>query len=74
MGKSVPPSVLRNTSIQLVPDAEVWAAEDESSDSTQLTHAFESAAESGRADLVILAGSLYLVADFYRFLGKDTAP
>jgi folylpolyglutamate synthase/dihydrofolate synthase len=71
--KFVPPSVLRNTVIQLMPDAEVWAAEDESSDSTQLTHAFEWAAESGRADLVILAGSLYLVADFYRFLGKDTA-
>ena len=72
--KSVPPSGLRDVVNQLVPDPEVWAAEDGSSGSNQLTDALEWAAGSGRSDLVVLAGSLYLVADFYRLLGKDSAP
>jgi folylpolyglutamate synthase len=71
--KSVPPSDLRDVVTHLVPSAKVWVAEDVSTDSSQLTRALEWAAESGRNGLVILAGSLYLVADFYRILGKDTA-
>lgn len=70
--KSVPPSDLRDVVTHLVPSAKVWA-EDESTDSSQLTRALEWAAESGREGLIVLAGSLYLVADFYRLLGKDTA-
>jgi folylpolyglutamate synthase len=71
--KSVPPSSLREVVTQLVPDAEVWAAEDDMPESSQLTSALQWAARSGKEGLVVLAGSLYLVADFYRFLGKDTA-
>jgi folylpolyglutamate synthase len=70
--KSVPPSSLREVVTQLVPDAEVWAAEDGMPEQSQLTSALEWAARSGKEGLVVLAGSLYLVADFYRFLGKDT--
>jgi dihydrofolate synthase len=71
--KSVPPSDLRDVVTQLVPTAKVWVAEDEKVDSSQLSRALEWAADEGREGLVVLAGSLYLVADFYRFLGKDAA-
>jgi folylpolyglutamate synthase/dihydrofolate synthase len=70
--KSVPPSVLRDVVTHLVPRAEVWSAEDGAvADSSQLARALDWAAERGREGLVVLAGSLYLVADFYRFLGRD---
>lgn len=71
--KSVPPSSLRDVITDLVPTAKVWVAEDEKIDSSQLVRALEWAAEGGREGLVVLAGSLYLVADFYRVLGKGAA-
>lgn len=69
--KSVPPAVLRDVVTELVPEAELWAAEEESID--QLGSALKWAADVGGGGLVVLAGSLYLVADFYRFIEKDAA-
>ncbi|EPQ51076.1 Mur ligase [Gloeophyllum trabeum ATCC 11539] len=68
---SVPPSVLRETVSTLVPDAEVWCAPEDAQDPTQLLAALQWAAkqtEEADESLVVLAGSLYLVADFYRLI------
>jgi folylpolyglutamate synthase/dihydrofolate synthase len=67
--KSVPPSVLREVVTELVPDAGLWVSDEESTD--QLEDALKWAEDKG--GLIVLAGSLYLVADFYRLIGKDAA-
>ncbi|KAF8069248.1 Mur ligase [Lyophyllum atratum] len=66
--KSVAPSDLREVVSALVPHAGVWVADEGSPD--QLAKALQWAAEREGDGLVIVAGSLYLVADFYRFLGQ----
>jgi len=68
--KSTPPSALRDVVVQLVPTAEVWAAEDESTELNELTSALQWAADRRREGLVVLAGSLYLVTDFYWLMDK----
>ncbi|CAL1712547.1 unnamed protein product [Somion occarium] len=74
--KSVPPAELRGVVSSLVPDANIWSPKDEDTLDSQLTEALEWA--YGRQEdntghlgegLVVVAGSLYLVADFYRLLG-----
>ncbi|KAH7920477.1 Mur ligase [Leucogyrophana mollusca] len=70
---SVPPSELRQTVTDLAPEAEVWCASDaEDPREGQLGRALEWASGRkgmvDREELVVLAGSLYLVADFYRFI------
>ncbi|KAG5653443.1 hypothetical protein H0H81_000332 [Sphagnurus paluster] len=66
--KSVAPGDLRDVVSTLVPDARVWVAEENASD--QLEKALEWTVGRGGEGLVIVAGSLYLVADLYRFLGQ----
>ncbi|KAF7422655.1 folylpolyglutamate synthase [Pleurotus ostreatus] len=70
--KSVPPSEILEVVNGLVPDTTVWAPSDAS------THPLEDALlwASTRCDdqsesLVVISGSLYLVADFYRLSGSD---
>ncbi|KIJ62622.1 hypothetical protein HYDPIDRAFT_182668 [Hydnomerulius pinastri MD-312] len=74
--KSVEPSTIRDTVLQIVSpaDVDVWSAPDEGPIDGQLQNALEWT-EAGQAEceveeekLVVLAGSLYLVADFYRLL------
>ncbi|KAH8104847.1 Mur ligase [Cristinia sonorae] len=72
--KSVSPSDLKSTITSLAPEAEVWVASDEASPEGQLKEVFGWVGEKhARAEegLVVVAGSLYLVADFYRLLGES---
>ncbi|TFK52194.1 Mur ligase [Heliocybe sulcata] len=76
--KSVPPSTLREAVYSLVPDAEIWSTPDEEAPNRkQLIAALQwagSVSSCGKDDenLVVLAGSLYLVADLYRLIsGAD---
>lgn len=74
--KSVAPSVMRETVVDLVPDANVWSPHDDDSPvEGQLEDAFRwtaaKARGSGGEHLVVLAGSLYLVADFYRLRDRN---
>lgn len=78
--KSVPPSELQTVVASLCPEAQIWAALDDASPEGQLQEALKWASgrhmrEAGRAveGMVVLAGSLYLVADFYRLLGESSA-
>ncbi|KAJ7442598.1 Mur ligase [Mycena latifolia] len=66
--RAVPPAELRAVVESLAPDAETWIDEDETDAPGALRRAVQWAAgRRGEQDgLVILAGSLYLVADFYR--------
>lgn len=64
--KSVAPGDMRDTVTSLVPEAEVWVADE--AIENQLQHALEWAAKTDGDGLVVVAGSLYLVADLYRFL------
>ena len=78
--KSEPPEEVRNVVRSLLPSAEVWTPRHEDSErlgEPQLRAALNWAAErhlhdhGGDSDgegLIIIAGSLYLVADFYRLL------
>ncbi|KAG6829621.1 hypothetical protein H0H92_004028 [Tricholoma furcatifolium] len=66
--KSVPPAEISSVVASLVPDARVWVAEEGSPN--QLNQALAWAAKEEGDSLVVVAGSLYLVADFYRFLEK----
>lgn len=70
--KSVPPSELRDVVRDICPEADLWDPEDDKDAS--LGSALDWAASKNREvvykggeGLVIVAGSLYLVADFYRF-------
>ncbi|KAJ4482275.1 Mur ligase [Lentinula aciculospora] len=64
--KSVPPSVLQSVVQGLCPEAELWKGGDDTTD--ELPTALQWAASSSEPHLVVIAGSLYLVADFYRIL------
>ena len=74
--KSVPLQELAGVVRQLVPQGDVWVADDDGDPSQQLEKAVEWAgrtrcnAKEGQGHLVVLAGSLYLVADFYRLLAR----
>ncbi|KAL4069926.1 Mur ligase [Scleroderma yunnanense] len=78
--KSVSPSVLRDTVVGLSPHTHVWVAQDDAPLDGQLQQALEWAEsqtskcqDEGREHLVVLAGSLYLVADFYRLIERLVA-
>ena len=64
--QSVPPSELQQVVRSLVPSANIWVGADSSTD--QLLDALKWAGGKGKdgEHLVIVAGSLYLVADLYR--------
>ncbi|KAG6877225.1 hypothetical protein C0993_009331 [Termitomyces sp. T159_Od127] len=64
--KSVAPEDIRGVVASLVPEAEVWVAD--GAIENQLQHALEWAAGKEGDGLVVIAGSLYLIADLYRFL------
>ncbi|KAF9221582.1 FolC bifunctional protein [Gyrodon lividus] len=72
----VAPSAIRDTVLQLITlrGEDVWSASDNGPIDDQLQSALKwteaGQVESGEGEekLVVLAGSLYLVADFYRFL------
>ncbi|KAG1745861.1 Mur ligase [Suillus paluster] len=81
--KSVPPSAIAATVRESVSGVGLWVASDEGDIQGQLESALEWATaeetdvqgtgEDGVQELVIVAGSLYLVADFYRLLAKQEA-
>ncbi|KAH7885231.1 Mur ligase [Phlebopus sp. FC_14] len=71
--KSVAPSALKETVLQLVSNADVWSMSDDEPVECQLRGALDWASAQAKSGdgverLVVLAGSLYLVADFYRLL------
>ncbi|KAJ3816506.1 Mur ligase [Lentinula raphanica] len=66
--KSVAPSVLCAVVRDLCPTAELWAGDDDKTN--DLPAALKWAANSSGPHLVVVAGSLYLVADFYRILRR----
>ncbi|KAH7873239.1 Mur ligase [Lentinula edodes] len=69
--KSVLPSVLYSVVQSLCPKAELWKGDDDRTDN--LSAALQWATSSSDPNLVVVAGSLYLVADFYRILrGLDS--
>ena len=72
--QSVPPSTLAQVIKDLAPDADVWSPPD-GQDSTQegLKQALRwvSQKRHPQATFVVLAGSLYLVADLYRLLKEN---
>ncbi|KAK7690321.1 hypothetical protein QCA50_006978 [Cerrena zonata] len=74
--KSVPPSELREVVASLDPDATTWIPTTEDDPNGQLAEGIEWAYKRQRGQdgvlgegLVVVAGSLYLVADLYRLLG-----
>jgi len=78
--KSVPPSDLQSIVTSLCPNAQVWCAADDAPPEGQLEQALKWTSEQhvGKDEkvgegMIVLAGSLYLVADFYRLLGKCSA-
>lgn len=79
--QSVAPSKLRVAVLGLVTNANVWAAEDDEPVDNQLQRALEwtelqaaQIQDEGGEHLTVLAGSLYLVADFYRLVKQIEAP
>ena len=81
--KPVPSAQVREAARGLLPDVEIWTADDRAAGGEeQLGSALAWAAERQRADaeagdagegegVVVIAGSLYLVADFYRMLQRQ---
>ena len=78
--KSVPPSELRQTVLEAAPGVDTWAPDDDGDTSIEnhLSDALTWAAIKHEQDVgdngegfVVLAGSLYLVADLYRFMIKS---
>jgi folylpolyglutamate synthase/dihydrofolate synthase len=73
--KPVSPSDLRDVVETLLPDVAIWSAQD--TEKLHLDEALRWSADEmakgsgGGLGLVVLAGSLYLVADFYRMLGRS---
>ena len=78
---SVPPPEIAATVLELDSDVRLWVAPDEGEIQGQLESALKWAVtrepditgtegEDGVQELVVVAGSLYLVADFYRLLAK----
>ncbi|KAG2151342.1 Mur ligase [Suillus clintonianus] len=76
---SVPPSEIAATVRESISGAGLWVASDEGEIQGQLESALEWATaertegEDGVHELVVVAGSLYLVADFYRLLARQEA-
>ncbi|KAF5378796.1 hypothetical protein D9615_006910 [Tricholomella constricta] len=68
--KSVAPADLCEVVSRLVPDAAIWVADE--GEPEPLARALEWAAGREGEGLIVVAGSLYLVADLYRFLGEVT--
>lgn len=69
--KSESPSDLRRVVASLLPAAEIWGTEDNEPAEGQMAAALAWAGEQSSEEeehLIVVAGSLYLVADFYRFL------
>lgn len=74
--RSEPPSALKDVVSSLIPAADTWTGADEETGHTDdLSKALDWAADDQRMTgggvgegLIIVAGSLYLVADFYRLL------
>jgi folylpolyglutamate synthase len=73
--KSVPPSELRQTVSKVAPGVPIWVPDDDTSAGNHLSDALAWAAIKHKQDVgesgegfVVLAGSLYLVADLYRFM------
>jgi hypothetical protein len=67
--KSVAPRELRRAVLSILPDTNVWEArEDEDAGPGALLRALEWAASQQDEQLVVVTGSLYLVADFYHLL------
>ncbi|KIK69668.1 hypothetical protein GYMLUDRAFT_34064 [Collybiopsis luxurians FD-317 M1] len=69
--KPVPPSTLHSVVRGLCPKAEFWEGLGDNDKTDQLPAALHWAAEFAEPQLVIVAGSLYLVADFYRVLRRS---
>ena len=75
--RAEPPSQLKDVVHSLIPAAEIWAGANDEPPEQELRRALNWAAEGQRTSddgsvaegLVVVAGSLYLVADFYRLLG-----
>lgn len=77
--KSVPPSDLASVAASLCPGANIWEAPDDQPPEGQLKKALEWAGDHQTSEddtvlegMVVVAGSLYLVANFYRLL-QDAA-
>lgn len=71
---SVPPSGISGIVSREAPDAELWSAPDNSVIEGSLKEALEWASQRGGEHtdkLILVAGSLYLVADFYRLVGSQ---
>jgi len=73
--QSVPPSELRRVVLEVAPGASTWAPDDDALTEGHLSDALTWAAIKHKQDVgengegfIVLAGSLYLVADLYRFL------
>lgn len=65
--KAVPPSELADVVENLIPGANVWVAAGDSDPMQSLSAAVKWAADHTEdAGIIVVAGSLYLVADFYR--------
>lgn len=70
--KPVPPCDLADVLRTLIPTADIWVAGNDVEPSQSLRAAVDWAADhTENAGLVVIAGSLYLVADFYRTQGND---
>ncbi|KZV67110.1 Mur ligase [Peniophora sp. CONT] len=68
--KPVSPNDITRVAKDILPDVELWTAPDATAD--HLNEALRWASEQAKGGLVVIAGSLYLVADFYRLLGDGT--
>lgn len=66
--KPVPLSDITSVAKDILPDVELWTAPD--AGAHNLNEALRWASEKAKGGLVVIAGSLYLVADFYRLLGN----
>ncbi|KAJ7134811.1 Mur ligase [Mycena epipterygia] len=64
--KAVPPAELQEIVKSLAPEAETWIDRTETSGGLQRALDWAAERQGHKEGLVVLAGSLYLVADFYR--------
>jgi folylpolyglutamate synthase/dihydrofolate synthase len=69
--KPVPSPELKNVVEELSEGVDIWCGEEGDAVEKALTWATQMQSNEGGDGLVVVAGSLYLVADFYRFLGKS---
>lgn len=69
--KPVSPLDLADVARSLISDADIWVTNGDAEPGRSLSAAIDWAADRTRdAGLIIIAGSLYLVADFYRLYGR----